>query len=1011
VAVSTKTLRSALTAAGVAAVTGGILILSGVQQEVSAGVAGIAGIAAGVSKRRKSKMDREVSEKNEESTEGEVLYGLAVTEFEAGNYAKAVKLFSQALELNEESAEIYHLRGYSWGELGQWSEQIEDYSRAIEMGGIDDDLYFSRGVAYFNADLYENAISDFTNSLESRPENTTGALINRGSAFFCLHKYKEARMDFTSAIDLDADNSDAYFNRARAYQEEGDIQNAISDFDSAIRIDPQNIDYIIDRGIAWEQLGEKEKAIRDFANAISITPDSYRAHLLRGKTEREIGRLENAIRDFTKAIEIEPTAIEAIKERGFTNGKAGNSELAINDYTTAIDLEPQNAVLYYCRSLWKREVLDLEGALRDLNYSTELDPEYPNPYHERARIKIEEGEYQKALDEICRNEYYHNLIARVTKSLNEAENIGIRIEECSKDEDNTGQRVRFSEIMDEICSDLVLDRVVADLVFWHALNQNPSNKSVAVANLKVLAMTSSVDVAISRCIEFTRIMGIDAILNYLERLGGNQAAITYLEGLRQDNPEDAELCFRLGQMYLTAENDIKAIELMTESIGLGIEGELLQKAYATRCNAYLCLQRYHECIADIDNFFAMSSFEPSDSFAARLLNDRSTCKKKLGDFEGALQDAEQTIALERNEIYLNNLGNIQQDIGLLDEAICSFSEAYNIAPKTSFILTNRANAKSLSGDLEGALNDYTKAIEQGDLTAFYNRANLHLNQLKDYVAAIEDFTSAIDCDTCGDKHHCYYNRAYTKFLTGDLEGAIQDCDLALGIDSEYFRPIRLKAKTCYQLGDLYHARESYLRLVELGDANLIDYQELGSIENKLESFDSATRYLRHSNQVNMRQTGDPSDLEIYSKSSYYLAHSLWRLGNYQEAISVTEKCEQYCELNAEFLRLTACILDEMGNSEKAIETINRALALDDSIPEIWYDRGVIRRDSDDFEGAIADFKQAFALDSSFTSACHNIGSIYMHTGNMTQACHYWKMASDLGDQDSKRLVDEYCGEQ
>lgn len=286
-----------------------------------------------------------------------------------------------------------------------------------------------------------------------------------------------------------------------------------------------------------------------------------------------------------------------------------------------------------------------------------------------------------------------------------------------------------------------------------------------------------------------------------------------------------------------------------------------------------------------------------------------------------------------------------------------------------------------------------------------------MNQLKDYHAAIEDFTSAIDCDACGDKHHYYYNRAYTKSLMGDLEGVLRDCDLALGIDPEYVRPIRLKAKTCYELGDLCGAKESYLRILELGDPDLIDYEELGSIEDKLETFDAAIRYLQHSNQINMHQSGDPSDLETFYKSSYYLAHSLYRMGDYEEALTVTKECEKHVDIDAEFLRLTACICDDSGDSKKAIETINKALSLDGTIPAIWYDRGVIKRDSGDLEGAIADFKQAFALDSSFISACHNIGSSYMKTGNMTQACYYWKMASDLGDQDSKRLVDEYCGEE
>jgi len=1006
-------MRSALAAAGVAAVTGGILLLSGVQREISGGVAGIAGITAGIAQRRKSKMVREDSDNNEEATEGEDLYGLAVSEYEAGNYADAARLFSRVLELNDASTEVYRLRGYAWGELGEWEKQIQDYSTAIEMGSAEDDLHLNRAFAYYNAGLYESAITDFNESIESREDNRFVAFANRGNALFNLGKYGEAIGDYSSAISLQKDDADVFYNRARAHQEARNLQNAIIDFDNALRIDPQNIDYIIDRGIAWEQLGEKEKAIRDFANAISITPDSYRAHLLRGKAERDIGRLDNAIRDFTTAIEIAPTAVEAIKERGFTNGKAGNSELAINDYTSAIDLEPQNAVLYYCRGLWKQEALDLEGALIDLNYSTELDPEYPNPYRIRAGIELGEGRYTNAIAELSRVAYYRDLIERIVISLDEAEVIGRKSEASIPYAENSEQRNKFSEIIEKICSELVLDPFLAHVVCGYTFRKT-NNKSAALVHLRVLELTASVHGAILQCLEYREVFSDDMIVNYLERLGGTQAAITYLERLRHDNPEVAELCFRLGNMYLKAEEDMKAIEMMTRAIELRIEGELLQKAYATRCNAYLCLQRYRECIADIDNFFAMSSFEPSHAFMAKLLNDRSTCKKKLGDLEGALRDAERTVELVRNEIYLNDLGNIQQDIGLLDEAICSFTQAYNIAPETSFILTNRANAKHKKGDLEGALEDYSIALDSGDNSAFYNRGFLNLNDRQDYASAISDFTNAIEHESCPEIQWGYYNRALARSRNNDLQGALRDCDMALEIKPDYMKAIRLKAKILFGLEELYLAKEWYTKILGSGDEDIIDLYEIGKVENKMGIHEEAIIHLRSSLDRNtpidnVSEVG--FDKEIFTQASYYLANSFYNLKEYDKAIEVSTDCAKYCDLDAEFCRLVACIYDDAGETALAFDSINRALTLDSTSPTIWYDRGVIRRDSGDLEGAIADFKQAFALDSSFTSACHNIGSIYRDIGTMTQACHYWKMASDLGDQDSKKLLDEYCGEE
>jgi tetratricopeptide (TPR) repeat protein len=1009
VAVQKGIYQSVLALAGTAAVTGSVLVALGIQKQIALGIAGVAGVTAGVAWKRKGMEGGDAADAYHEATEGEKLYELASTEFEEGNYRVAIGLLDRVIELDGESAIIHNLRGYAWGELGEWENQIRDYSRAMEIGGVEDDLYLSRGLAYYNANSYEDAIEDFSTSIESRPENRFAAFMNRGSAWFCLQKYEVAISDYSTAISMQSDNADLYYNRARAHQEKGNHTEAIEDLSNAVALGGDVVSYLMDRAISWVNLGENLKAIEDYSDVLEYDDQHYDAYWLRGRLKRDMGRLEEAVDDFKKAIEINPEAVDALRDRGFTHGKAGDYELAINDYTTAIEISPEYCGSYYCRAIWKRKNKDIEGALEDLDLSTSIDPEYPNPYQERASIYLEQGKHDQVLTELQRCTAYRDLCTGLLYQFSEAEEIGRNIERLTGNENTEELREEFSTIVDKVIGELEIWVSLGDLLCRYALSQDQFNKTAALVHLRILRSSGDVDTAISKGVEYKKLFGLGGTLSYLLGIGGLQAGIRFLEDELLENPQDGELCFRLGHLYLQAENDTKAIEMMTRAIELGIHGELLQKAYGNRCNAYLCLGMHQECIADIDMFLAMSHFEPSKEAKAKLFKDRSTCNHMLGDLTGALEDAETTVELARNEVNLNNLGNMQQEAGLLDEAITSFTEAIALAPQDAFILTNRANTKNLKGDIEGALNDYTEAIERGDLTALFNRGNLKSNRLKDYDGAIADFTNAINCDSCTDKHYYYYNRAFAKHLKEDLAGTLEDCDLAHGVDPNYIKPIRLKAKTHFQLGELPQAKEWYLKILDRKGEDFYDWNELGTIENNLDNHELAVGCLRQSIKINLGDEQDPSDSDALAKSSYHLSHSFYRLGEYQDAVAVALECEQYCELNAEYLRVLACVYDEMGDSTMALETINRAITLDDSSAEIWYDRGVIRRDIGDLEGALDDFKKAIAINALFTSAYHNIGSIaWCDLGNREMGCSYWKKAADLGDEDSKDLYTKNC---
>ena len=121
--------------------------------------------------------------------------------------------------------------------------------------------------------------------------------------------------------------------------------------------------------------------------------------------------------------------------------------------------------------------------------------------------------------------------------------------------------------------------------------------------------------------------------------------------------------------------------------------------------------------------------------------------------------------------------------GDLDGAIADFTHAIELNPKDDAPYYNRAQAKRLKKDAAGAVADYTRAIELGSTNpaAYNNRGNARAED-KDGDGAITDYTRAIELKP--DYARAYYNRAVAKKEKGDAIGATADFKTAEKLDPE-----------------------------------------------------------------------------------------------------------------------------------------------------------------------------------------------------------------------------------
>jgi tetratricopeptide (TPR) repeat protein len=100
--------------------------------------------------------------------------------------------------------------------------------------------YNNRGMGFEKTGDYGRAIADYTTATNFQP--TAGRLANRGNAYRLERKYDLAFADFNRAIQLDPRFGDAYYNRAIAYEETGQIPRAIDDFRFVVQLNPRDED-------------------------------------------------------------------------------------------------------------------------------------------------------------------------------------------------------------------------------------------------------------------------------------------------------------------------------------------------------------------------------------------------------------------------------------------------------------------------------------------------------------------------------------------------------------------------------------------------------------------------------------------------------------------------------------------------------------------------------------------------------------------------------------------------
>jgi tetratricopeptide (TPR) repeat protein len=216
---------------------------------------------------------------------------------------------------------------------GESTKAIGEFSQAIDSGSLEPEVavnaLLNRALAWQQTNQHEKAIEDYSAALKMNvmvPELRATALYNRGISQQKLNQLGQAVEDFTSALLLNPQFSQAFYNRANALRDSGQLLFALSDYERAIRYNyPDASRVYLGTGTTYLALKRPLDAQKAFNEALKINPNlgEARAQLVmlgdqQAKSDTQAADVDPiltasvaSIAGGTSAVKVElPTAVE-----------------------------------------------------------------------------------------------------------------------------------------------------------------------------------------------------------------------------------------------------------------------------------------------------------------------------------------------------------------------------------------------------------------------------------------------------------------------------------------------------------------------------------------------------------------------------------------------------------------------------------------------------------------------------------------------------------------------------
>ncbi|MCP2605807.1 tetratricopeptide repeat protein [Candidatus Aminicenantes bacterium AC-335-O07] len=247
----------------------------------------------------------------------------------------------------------------------------EDYFNSGE-------YFYLRGLSYILLEKFQEAIQAFENSININRQNSD-AFFQLGFLYGKTGDNEKALQAYKEACSINPNNYRAFFGIGKIYLKQNQYNQAIPPFTECTRIKPDFPDAYYNLGLCYEEIGQLATAAEIYKKFIEINPGpAWTAYSKLGEVYIKLQQYDKAVTAFEEVIKSTPNDIRANYNLAYAYDMCGETEKAVDIYRKLINLTPDQAETYYNRIF---RVYDKKG---DFNKALEVGMELVNRYPDKA---------------------------------------------------------------------------------------------------------------------------------------------------------------------------------------------------------------------------------------------------------------------------------------------------------------------------------------------------------------------------------------------------------------------------------------------------------------------------------------------------------------------------------------------------------------------------------------------------------------------------------------------------
>lgn len=281
----------------------------------------------------------------------------------------------------EKRAELLFVRGRAHHRTGNLDLAEEDYEAALKLVPENEEIYLALANIDFRRGQDTQALERIQKAIAINPASPR-VLRSIGAVFSSAGQADSALRFLNSALRIDSKEPYALLLRSQIYAQKRDYERALADADALVAIPPDEIN----RNAFLDNEGRQ----RDF-HLVALT---HRASL-----HESMGNYDLAESDFDAAVAYKSSPFALLERGEFLAGRPGKEAAALRDLDAAIRAEASAPRAHYARGVALTNLRRYAEAAKAFDEAVKLQSPFPAAYRMRARVNLELGKSEAALQD------------------------------------------------------------------------------------------------------------------------------------------------------------------------------------------------------------------------------------------------------------------------------------------------------------------------------------------------------------------------------------------------------------------------------------------------------------------------------------------------------------------------------------------------------------------------------------------------------------------------------------